>query len=661
MKKVRKLICVLSCLALFMTAPLSVFADDVSETEPLNNTELTGEGTADSPYIISTADELKAFAQKANGGERTAYATLAADIDLNPGIIFNADGTYSGGEPEQWTTIEDFTGVFDGGQHYIKGLYINRPDEDNQGLFGDVACTVTNLGIENSYVCGAEYVGSICARNGKGGVIELCYNSGTVEGSRNVGGIAGYAFDITACANDGNVTADVNAAGGIAGTSQGNVTLCYNTGAVYAGNDAAGGVLGSSRGNVEKCFNTGNVSSGGGAWDSIGGVIGAISTYSASAVIENCYNLGTVNGANQYAGGIVGSLGRKCHVVNNFNMGGLTGGAQFGNIAGSISSAASVDNSYYLFEEETADGGKTAEQFASGEVAYLLNTDEAELVWKQNIDNGEGNPGYPSFSGGDVYMINKYATCDKSDTPTIGYSNTDADIAGAHDLIRHEGTPAECTKDGNIEYWQCAACGKYFSDEAAANEITQEMTVIPMSGHSLVKTEAKEATCTEAGNTEYWQCAVCGKYFSDENASNEITADDTVIDALGHTPEIKGVKEASCTQEGYTGDKVCSVCGETLEKGTTVEKLAHNFKDGKCTVCGAKDPNYVPKEPEKPTKPEQSTKPVQAGNAPKPNADNGNVTSAPTGDESNVLGWAVVIAIASAGAAAAVAGRKHKK
>lgn len=56
--------------------------------------------------------------------------------------------------------------------------------------------------------------------------------------------------------------------------------------------------------------------------------------------------------------------------------------------------------------------------------------------------------------------------------------------------------------------------------------------------------------------------------------------------AHGET-ELKNVKEATCAEEGYTGDKVCKVCGEVVEQGKPVEKLAHSYKDGKCTVCGA--------------------------------------------------------------------------
>ena len=63
-------------------------------------------------------------------------------------------------------------------------------------------------------------------------------------------------------------------------------------------------------------------------------------------------------------------------------------------------------------------------------------------------------------------------------------------------------------------------------------EITSGDTVVK-AGHQAEKVEAKPATETEAGNIEYWYCAACGKYFKDEALTQEITLEDTVISALG--------------------------------------------------------------------------------------------------------------------------------
>ena len=55
-----------------------------------------------------------------------------------------------------------------------------------------------------------------------------------------------------------------------------------------------------------------------------------------------------------------------------------------------------------------------------------------------------------------------------------------------------------------------------------------------------------------------------------------------------------GAKAATCTEDGCTGDEVCTVCGETVKKGETVQATGHHYKDGKCTDCGETDPNYKP-------------------------------------------------------------------
>lgn len=109
--------------------------------------------------------------------------------------------------------------------------------------------------------------------------------------------------------------------------------------------------------------------------------------------------------------------------------------------------------------------------------------------------------------------------------------------------------------------------------------------------HNTVATDAKAVTCTEAGNIAYWYCTNCDKYYSDEACTKEIALKDTVIPASGHgETELKNAKEATCTAEGYTGDKACRNCDEVVEAGKTIEKTAHTYKDGKCTVCSADVP-----------------------------------------------------------------------
>ena len=90
------------------------------------------------------------------------------------------------------------------------------------------------------------------------------------------------------------------------------------------------------------------------------------------------------------------------------------------------------------------------------------------------------------------------------------------------------------------------------------------------------------ATCTEDGSVTVI-CDDCDEVLSTET-----------LPATGHSTVVKNAKDATCTEPGYTGDKVCTVCGETGETGETGEGIpaaGHSYKDGKCTVCGAADPN----------------------------------------------------------------------
>ena len=138
---------------------------------------------------------------------------------------------------------------------------------------------------------------------------------------------------------------------------------------------------------------------------------------------------------------------------------------------------------------------------------------------------------------------------------------TDTETSPGHQLSKTDSKAATCTEAGNTEYWYCSVCKKYFSDEDEKKEISLADTVIPATGHQLNKTEGKAATCTEAGNTEYWTCNICGKYFSDEDGRQEISLVDTVIPA-GHQLSKTEGKAATCTEAGNIEYWNCSVCGK---------------------------------------------------------------------------------------------------
>ena len=165
------------------------------------------------------------------------------------------------------------------------------------------------------------------------------------------------------------------------------------------------------------------------------------------------------------------------------------------------------------------------------------------------------------------WSITETATCTKEGLKTRECSvchekETEKTEKAAHALTRHSATPATCTEDGNMEYWECEVCGKYFSDKDGKTEIPDKASVIIPAQHTLTHRSATSSTCTEDGNTEYWECSVCGKYFSDKNGENEITDKSSVIIVARHTLTYHEGNEANCTNAGNIEYWECSVCGK---------------------------------------------------------------------------------------------------
>lgn len=115
--------------------------------------------------------------------------------------------------------------------------------------------------------------------------------------------------------------------------------------------------------------------------------------------------------------------------------------------------------------------------------------------------------------------------------------------------------------------------------------------------HEAEDVEEVPATCTESGTTAGKKCAICG----------EILEGCEEIPALGHTPVEVAEDPATCTKKGLTAGHVCEVCGAVLDGREKTDKIAHNYVNGKCTMCGKDDPDYVPGQ-ETDTAAEQSTK-----------------------------------------------------
>mgnify|MGYP001667806610 FL=1 len=246
-------------------------------------------------YSISSAEELaKLAAMTDNGliGENTEFV-LANDIDLS---------VYSTGEG--WTPIgspsKKFTATFDGNGHVVSNLYIYRPNDNNQGLFGWASnADIKNVGLENVDVTGDCNVGGLVG-NGSNSIISNCYATGDVVGGGWVGGLVGEGSSstISNCYATGSVTGTrtYSNVGGLVGYGQNRIIISssYSTGSV-TGNNNVGGLLGwSNYGTINNSYSTGTVTGNA----NVGGLLGY-----GGVTLDNAYYTDTTGQTNGIGSG----------------------------------------------------------------------------------------------------------------------------------------------------------------------------------------------------------------------------------------------------------------------------------------------------------------------------------------------------------------------
>lgn len=322
--------------------------------------------------------------------------------------------------------------------------------------------------------------------------------------------------------------------------SDGNIKNVGVVDSYFKGNDSVGGVCGKNAGTITNCYNAGNLT----AIESsahIGGICG----YNNSGTIANCYNTGTVTATGQVfsVGGVCGCS--TAPISNCYNIGTVTATDLDTNISGICGYYfGSIKNCYYLANTEDENGGKTADQFASGEVAYLLSqgctVGEGEdavtysgSVWGQNL----ATENYPLLNGKTVYQVDSYEGCiGNPGNSTKVYSNTDAPIYVEHNYSS-KGTCTICgafkngigehldgyslSLDGNI--------GVNFFMELDKSVIADENAYmkfrLPNGKTSVVLVgDAKQQT---VGGTTYYvfSCKVAAKEMNETITAQIITSD----------------------------------------------------------------------------------------------------------------------------------------
>ena len=244
--------------------------------------------------------------------------------------------------------------------------------------------------------------------------------------------------------------------------------------------------------------------------------------------------------------------------------------------------------------------------------------------------------------------------------------------AKGHQLTAVAEVPATCETAGVKAHWVCSVCGKLFSDVEGKTETTLEKLTIPATGHAYGEpvwkwnddyTASATFTCgNDASHVETVNAAVTNEVTTEATCEadgvrtytakvtfegEEYTDTKTeTLPATGHDTELVGAKDATCTEDGYTGDEVCKVCGVTVKQGEVIPALGHDYKDGKCSRCGAEEPT-TPVEPGKPQQPEKPTTPEKPAEPSQP-------TTPATGDSSNMTALWVVLAVAGLGIIALV-------
>lgn len=318
-------------------------------------------------YQISSEKELKWFVNAVNGGNTAINGALTTDIALS-----TAEGTAG-----NWYPIgndkNSYKGTFDGQNHRVTGMVI-RGEKNEQGFFGNIdgKGTVKNLKISGDI----NVTGDSLSTGGIAGYLEgkiiYCEYSGSVSGGMYVGGITGQT--------------GLNA----------KVTECRNTASV-AGTQSIGGITGAvSYGTISKCINTGSVGTADKSQQA-GGIVGLMSNY---AVVEGCYNTGTVIGKKNL-GGLAGEA-TVCAVPQGcYNIGSVASGINTGGSVGSYTGSAYISQttgSFYLAESQAAATDKTATGASSAtmkKAAFVTKLNQQIGTEFFAEDTEKLNDGYP--------------------------------------------------------------------------------------------------------------------------------------------------------------------------------------------------------------------------------------------------------------------------
>lgn len=321
--------------ALFLCSVLTTFAQYSG----------SGSGTESDPYLIFYADQLNQVRNFLN--RDGVYFKLMSDIDLTDWI---EQSNSSNGWQPIGVPSSAFKGIFDGNNHTISGLTINRPSTENVGFFGYIdAATIKNLTVKGN-VEGGTHVGGICGAAGTA-TFSNCHfiqkgYFGVKANVKDAGGIIGYLsakLIMSNCSFNGDIQGSEGSNGGLVGCCASSVAMNNSQAkGSITGRGCVGGLIGYADGTLNVTSDTYNGKIIGTGWYT-GGIVGYIYT-KEQVSLQNCIATATVQG-NDNVGGVVGGYQRinltkasngidRCSFVGKLkgtnNVGGILGYSFFG-------------------------------------------------------------------------------------------------------------------------------------------------------------------------------------------------------------------------------------------------------------------------------------------------------------------------------------------
>ncbi|HMA58977.1 MAG TPA: hypothetical protein VKN64_01705, partial [Halanaerobiales bacterium] len=309
--------------------------------------------------------------------------------------------------------FETFIGVFEGNNHIIKDLYINRSDEDYASLFGMLGnkfvesdAKIMNLGMENIGINGGNSVGGITGNNK--GVIKNSYVKGLIESSSSAGGIAGGNYGVIVNSYFRGNIEGTNKVGGIAGGNYG-VIVNSNVEGKIKGIEKVGGLVGDNKNEIKNSYFKGELL----GEDEIGGIAG-INDY--GSIIKNSFadlNIDAINSKDM--GGIAGT---NYEIIrNSYASGEINGDVSLGGLA--ANNHGIIDRSYSTIKISGSDNigllvnsnfGTVKDSFVLEDDILLIdnsNTTTSEILGRTTKVNEE------EMRGNEIYTVN----------PIDGYEN----------------------------------------------------------------------------------------------------------------------------------------------------------------------------------------------------------------------------------------------